>query len=98
MPIDKSMMILPLTPEQELNSYRASMPPLTSRQFWLAAYEIGVTKESVKALCADDPTLMIVVDESSTLVRTDQDIITLSLAMGITPDQLDNLWEWAATK
>lgn len=90
--------ILPYTPPPELTpeELRELMPELSSRQFWLAAYSVGVTKDDVIALCDGEQTLLIVVKESSVFVRSNPDIILLSEMMNITPEELDSLWLWAA--
>lgn len=82
----------PPTPEE----LRAQMPTLTRRQFWLAAHDLGVTKTMVLAFTADNLPLQIEVEESTEFHRTYEAVTILAPLLGITPEQLDDVWMWAA--
>jgi hypothetical protein len=78
------------------------MTSLTARQFWLAASRINITKADVLALvdamedkdAADD--LRIEVTETASFSRTNPAVDELASLLGITSEQLDSLWVWAA--
>lgn len=77
-------------------------PSLTSRQFWLAASRINVTKADVLALvdAMEDKEaavdLRIEVSETVNFQRTNPAVDELATLLGITAEQLDSLWVWAA--
>lgn len=99
-PIDSYVTPTPPTAEE----IRASMPKLTRRQFWLAATSINITKESVLASVQADANLTetdklyitIEVQEATYYNRTNPYVVLLSNAMGVTPEEMDSLWNWAA--
>ncbi|WOC15066.1 hypothetical protein MP213Fo_05170 [Pseudochrobactrum sp. MP213Fo] len=90
--------ILPYIPPPELTpeELRAQMPPLSRRQFWLGAHSLGVAKADVMAYAANDPALLIEVEESTEFQRTYGAVTLLSPLLGITDDQLDDVWMWFA--
>lgn len=86
------------TPEEA----RAAMPALTSRQFWLAAVSIGVTKETVAATVdgltisdADKAWMKVELMEATEFERLHPAVVDLAVALNIPPEQLDALWTWA---
>lgn len=87
-----------LSPEQ----VRAAMPALTSRQFWLAANAIGISESIVLAQVetieapAERDALRIEVAKTSDFSRVHPAVDDLSGLLGITPEQLDDLWIWGA--
>lgn len=83
--------VLP-TPEE----LREQMPPLSRRQFWLGAHSLGVAKADVMAYAANDPALLIEVEESTEFQRNYGAVTLLSPFLGITDDQLDDVWMWFA--
>lgn len=82
-------------------------PPLSARQFWKAALEIGVTEESLIATISDPESTCFIPDEmdrqnaildiskATSFERTYPLLEALSASQGITPEQLDALWMWA---
>lgn len=79
-------------------------PTLTSRQFWLAAANIGITKTSVSATIdtlaltdIEKELMKIEMMESTSFERDHPDIASLAVALGIPPEQLDDLWLWGAS-
>ncbi|QPC87430.1 hypothetical protein GA830_12255 [Mesorhizobium sp. NBSH29] len=83
----------PRTPEEA----RERMQPLTRRQFWLAANSIGLSKSDVLAAVGNDVELQIEVEESTEFGRTYDSIVLLAPLLGITPEQLDDIWNWASS-
>lgn len=81
---------------------RAAIPALTSRQFWLAALEIGVTKESLLQSIqaeyggAEAAALAIEVNESASFSRHYPLVSELAEMKGIPENELDDLWLWAS--
>lgn len=81
---------------------RAAIPALTSRQFWLAALEIGVTKESLLESIneeysgAERAALAIEVNESASFSRDYPLVSELAEMKGISESELDDLWQWAS--
>lgn len=82
----------PLTPEE----LRAFMPPLSRRQFWLGANSLGMSKSDVTA-ATDDPIILIEIEETTEFHRTYESVVMLSEVLGITPEQLDDVWMWWAS-
>ncbi|MCF1448594.1 hypothetical protein FS815_17400 [Agrobacterium vitis] len=78
------------------------MPTLTPRQFWLAASRIDVSKADVLALvdAMDDKQaaadLRIEITEAVSFGRSNPAIDELAVLLGISGEQLDSLWVWAA--
>lgn len=83
--------IVPPTPDE----LREQMPPLSRRQFWLAADKIGISKADVLASATDNQ-LRIEIEESTEFHRTYESVVMLAPMLGITPEQLDDIWLWAA--
>lgn len=81
----------------------AYMPPLTSRQFWLTALEMGVTKSSLVEQVrthfnGDEAEAMIIEVESATSFSRDYPLVQEMAEMsGIEPYQLDAMWMRAAS-
>jgi len=82
------------------------LPPLKKWQLWLAALELeppvfkadvlsivnGMGDMSVK----DKETVRIMIEDAQEYSRKDPRIDLLAVAMGIPPNQMDDLWRWAA--
>lgn len=83
-------------PEPTPEELRALMPPLSRRQFWLGAHSLGIAKADVMAYAANDPALLIEVEESTEFQRTYGAVTLLSPFLGITDEQLDDVWMWFA--
>lgn len=79
------------TPEQ----LRTQMPTLSSRQFWLAAHTLGITEDMLIA-ATEDAEIIIEIRKTTEFYRTFDSVIMLAPLMGITPEQLDDVWMWAA--
>ena len=93
--------------EEEINELQSfanltkTYPTLTSRQFWLAAFSIGITKQSlIDAINQSNETdkewLIIELSESTSFERTNPAIEVFSSLVGVPDEQLDTLWNWAA--
>lgn len=78
------------------------LPSLTSRQFWLAALEVGETKASISAYVrgnypAQDAGRAAIEVESSTSFERDHYLVgDLAGMKGIGSAELDALWLWAS--
>lgn len=89
-------------PSQTPEQIRAAMPTLSPRQFWLAASRININKTDVLALvdAMDDKAaaadMRIEITETVSFQRTNEAVDQLATLLGITPEQLDSLWTWAA--
>lgn len=83
------------TPEQIVQENRENMPSLTARQFWLAAHTLGISEEML-CQATDDPEILIEIKKSTNFYRLYDSVVMLADLMGITPEQLDDLWLWAA--
>lgn len=81
--------VVSLTPDE----LRAQMPPLSRRQFWLGANSLGMSKADVMA-ATDDPIILIEIEETTEFHRTYESVVMLSEVLGITPEQLDDVWMW----
>lgn len=75
---------------------RAQMPPLSRRQFWLGANSLGMSKSDVLA-ATDDPIILIEIEEATEFHRTYESVVMLPEVLGITPEQLDDVWMWWAS-
>lgn len=82
--------IIPPTPEER----RALMPTLSSRQFWLAANTLGITEDMLLA-ATDDAEIIIEIRKTTEFHRTYDSVVMLAPLMGITAEQLDDVWLWA---
>lgn len=82
-------------PEPTPEELRAEMPTLTACQFWLAANTLGITEDMLLA-ATDDAEIIIEIRKTTEFHRTYDSVIMLAPLMGITADQLDNVWLWAA--
>lgn len=81
---------------------RAQMPSLTSRQFWMAAASINLSKTDIVAKVeagmedsVDRKVLIAEITESTTFIRTNPSVTDVMAFVGIPDDQLDTLWTWA---
>lgn len=78
------------------------MPVLSSRQFWLAAADIGITKQSLLDSVAENYTgmeaemLSIEIRESTSFERDYPLVDELADIKGISREELDALWNWAS--
>lgn len=70
------------------------MPPLTSRQFWLAANTLGITEDLLVA-ATDDTEVIIEIRKSTEFHRMYDSVVMPAPLMGITPEKLDDVWMWA---
>lgn len=76
-------------------------PPLTRLTFWLAAAEIGVTKDRVRnimnVLPAGPPRdqALAYLDEAQTFRRDDPLLNRIATVDNISQQELDHLWDWA---
>jgi hypothetical protein len=79
-----------------------SLPELTSRQFWLAALEVGITKDGLISLLHDsydgnELEYLTTEIRESTSFRRDYPLISeIAILAGINEIQLDALWLRAA--
>lgn len=79
------------------------MPELTSRQFWLAALEAGVTKEGLindvnSAFSGSDlDYYLIEITESTSFSRLNPMVDILASMNGFSSSQIDDLWRRAAS-
>lgn len=81
-------------------------PPLKKWQLWLAALELEppIVKTDVLATVSgmadmsfrDKETVRIMIEDAQDYSRKDPCIDLLAVAMGIPPNQMDDLWRWAA--
>nr|WP_316651539.1 hypothetical protein [uncultured Gellertiella sp.] len=77
-------------------------PPLPRSVFWLAALAVGVTKAGILSRIeslpdgADKERKRITIEETLQYRREDPYLSELALEAGITSEQLDALWLWAA--
>lgn len=82
---------------------RAAFKDLSSRQFWLAALELDVTKASLLEYAnatysgRDLEEMTILISESATFSRFNPVVEELAEIKGIPANQLDTLWSWAET-
>lgn len=74
---------------------RAQMLTLSSRQFWLAANTLGITEDMLLAV-TDDAEIIIEIRKTTEFHRTYDSVVMLAPLMDITPEQLDDVWMWAA--
>lgn len=82
-------------PEPTPEELRELMPTLSSRQFWLAANTLGITEDMLLA-ATDDAEIIIEIRKTTEFHRTYDSVVMLAPLMGITPEQLDDVWMWAA--
>ncbi len=82
---------------------RALMPSLTSRQFWMGAASINLSKadivstvEAGMADTLDRKVLIAEITEASTFDRTNPSVADVMALVGLPDDQLDTLWTWAS--
>lgn len=76
---------------------------LTHRQFWLAAWDIGITKgDVVKNIMSSYPEeererIAMEVEVTTTFSRNHPLVDELCVICGLSPVELDALWEWASS-
>ena len=80
--------------------------PLKKWQLWLAALELEPPIFKADVLAAidgmagmsakDKETVRIMIEDAQEYSRKDPRIDLLAVAMGIPPNQMDDLWKWAA--
>lgn len=85
----------------------ASSLSLTSRQFWIAALEMGITKSSLREYVESNTGIMftdyeaesikVEIDSATSFERSNRLIVELSALQGIEPYQLDAMWLRAAS-
>lgn len=83
-----------------------AFPPLKKWQLWLAALELEppIFKTDVLSTVndmagmsgKDKETVRIMIEDAQEYSREDSRIDLLAAAMGIPPNQMDDLWKWAA--
>lgn len=83
--------VKPLLPAAD--ELRKNMPTLTARQFWLGAYSLGISKSDVLA-ATDAPEIHIEIDVTTEFHRTYESVIVLADLLGISPEQMDDVWYW----
>lgn len=81
-------------------------PPLKKWQLWIAALELEppIAKADILATIngmpdmsfKDKETVRIMIEDAQQYSREDPRIDLLAVAMGIPPNQMDDLWRWAA--
>lgn len=82
---------------------RAHMPPLTHRQLWLAGLEIGIRESDAIAVINTIPdpiekeAAMIEFTRSATVSRMHPLVIILLAGVGLSEQEADSLWLWAAS-
>ncbi|WP_421983341.1 hypothetical protein [Roseibium sp.] len=88
--------VTPVPPTPEEN--RANMQPLTARQFRLGLLQSGRTLAQVEAAIAaiEDPTeretAQVDWEYASEFNRMHPLVVDISLALGLSPEQVDTLW------
>lgn len=83
-----------------------AFPPLKKWQLWLAALELEppIVKADILTTVSgmadmsfkDKETIRIMIEDAQDYSREDPRIDLLAVAMGIPPNQMDDLWRWAA--
>lgn len=86
---------------------QAPLPDLLKWQLWLAALELPtpITKAKVLAAAladttmtvAQQETIRIFLEDTSSFVRADPRVDLLASKMGLSPTEMDSLWLWAST-
>jgi hypothetical protein len=88
--------------EPTIDDLRATYPELKPTTFWKAAREVGVYKTDVLAQlnAIEDPAqredALIDLEECLGFQRLNPLVVSLTSTYNITPEQLDDLWLWAA--
>lgn len=79
------------------------LPELTHRQFWLAAWDVGITKQSVTAKVLSNypegerERIAMEVELTTSFSRNHPLVDELCVMSGLSPVELDALWIWAAS-
>lgn len=85
---------------------KQGFPTLSSRQFWLAAHDVGVSKDGlfkhIEEEYGEDKKeeagrIILEISESSTFERDYPLVSELAEMTGISESELDALWLWAAS-
>ncbi|HEV7306424.1 hypothetical protein [Ensifer sp.] len=82
---------------------RAGMPSLTARQFRLGLVNAGISQSTVAAIVAELPAgpdrdkAQIEWEYATTFNRTHPLIATIGAALGLAGDQIDEMWQAAAS-
>ncbi|MBY5581864.1 class II glutamine amidotransferase [Rhizobium leguminosarum] len=89
-------------PAPTADELRATFPELRPTTFWKAAREIGVYKADVIAQInaiedlGDREDALIDIEECLGFLRLNPLVVSFTSTYNITPEQLDDLWLWAA--
>lgn len=82
---------------------RKAMPTLSPRKFWRAALSLGITETMVRADIAEMPdqvdrdVAIIEMEKATFFERLHWLVVRLSTKNNIPPEQLDDVWMWAAS-
>ena len=85
-----------MTDAEKRAAYLASMPELTKRQFNLYLYDAGL-KDEVDALLSANPRAKVEFDSTDKVVRTSPTVEAMVALLGLTDEQVDQMWEQALT-
>lgn len=86
-------------PEQD----REALPPITRRQLRLTLVRSGISLESVEAMIEAMPDglekseALIEWEDAATFERMHPTLIQIGASLGLTPEQVDDLWRQALT-
>lgn len=101
-PDDSVLITKEMKEDREKEGLISSFPILTHRQFWLAAWDIGITKQSVTAKVLSSypeeerDRIAMEVELTTTFSRNHPLVDELCVMSGLSPVELDALWEWAS--
>lgn len=93
----------PRTPEQKEAQYMASLKPLTRRQFKLTLLHYGML-ETMESQIASIPDanlriqLQIEYAESTTFMRTSPSVAAMVQSLGLTTNQVNQMWEYGMSQ
>jgi hypothetical protein len=91
-------------PEPTPDELRANFPELSPPRFWKAARQVGITKSMVLTeidKVTDEnlrEDMLIDLDECTSFIRLNSTVVIVATFFNIPPEQLDDLWLWAATQ
>lgn len=83
-------------PVMTIGEIRAAMPTLSPRQLRLTLARIGILETDIDQALADDPEGQIEWKWTTAFERTHPLIDMLGAAMSLPPEQIDDLWLYAA--